>query len=76
MAFFAAVITDIYLPVPLIWIKFLPIVILGLTSIALGLQILLTLSFYRVVRLESAPIIKARSSLILFIIGILFLLFA
>jgi hypothetical protein len=35
---------------------------------------LLILSFYRAVGLKSAPIIKARSSSILFIIGVLFLL--
>jgi len=32
------------------------------------------LSFYRAVRSESAPIVKARSSLTLFIIGVLFFL--
>jgi hypothetical protein len=34
------------------------------------------LSFRRIVRLESAPIIKARSSPTLFIVGVLFLLLA
>jgi len=56
MALLAAVIIGIYLLIPLIRIRFLPIIILGLTSVTLGLRSLLILSFYRVVRLESAPI--------------------
>ena len=37
MALLAAVIVNICLLILLIWIRFLPIIILGLTSIALGL---------------------------------------
>ena len=74
IALLAAVIIGIYLPVPLLRVRSLPIIILGLTSVTLGLQGLLILSFYRVVRLESTPIIKAKSSSTLFIIGVLFLL--
>ena len=76
IALFAAVIIGACLLVPLLRIRSLLIIILGLTSIALELRGLLTLSFYRVVRLESAPIIKARSSPTLFIISVLFLLLA
>jgi len=74
MALFTTVIIGIYLPVPLLRIKSLPIIILRLTSVALGLQGLLTLSFHKAVRLESTPIIKARSSPTLFIISVSFLL--
>src|SRR5712675_401213 len=76
IALLTAVIIGICLLVPLIWIRFLPIIILGLTKVALGLRSLLTLSLYRVVRSESAPIIKARSSPTLFIIGFSFFLLA
>ena len=74
MALLAAVIIGTYLPVPLLRVRSLSIIILGLTSVALGLRGLLALSFYRVVRSESAPIIKARSSPTLFIISVSFLL--
>jgi len=73
MALLAAVIIGACFLVPLLRIRSLPIIILGLTSIALGLRGLLTLSFRRAVRLESTPIIKARSSPIFFIISVLFL---
>jgi len=73
MALPAAVIANACLLIPLIWIRFLPIIILGLTSITLGLRSLLMLFFCRVVRLESSPIIKVRFSPTLFIISVLFL---
>ena len=53
----------------LVRIGFLPIVILGLTSVALGLRSLLALSFRRVVGSESAPVVEARSSPTLFVGG-------
>jgi len=74
IAFFAAVIINIYFPVPLIWIRFLPITILKLTSIILRLQILFILSFYKVVGLKSASIIEAKFNFMFFIIGFLFFL--
>ena len=74
MALFTAVIANACLLIPLIWIRVLPIIILVLTSVTLGLQSLLILSFYRVVKLESTPFIKARSSSTLFIISVSFLL--
>jgi len=37
MALFTTVIANTYLLIPLIWIKVLSIIILGLTSVALGL---------------------------------------
>ena len=76
MALLAIVIIGICLLVPLLQVRSLPIIILGLTSVALGLRGLLALSFRRVVRLGSAPIIKARSSPTLFIISVSFLLLA
>jgi len=74
IALLTIVIVGTYLLVPLLRIKSLPIIILGLTSVTLGLRGLLTLSFYRAVRSESTPIIKARSSSTLFIISVSFLL--
>ena len=76
MALFTAVIIGACLLVPLLRIRSLPIVILGLASVALGLRGLLALSFRRAVRSESTPIIKARFSPTLFIISVSFLLLA
>jgi len=76
VALSATVIANACLLIPFIQIRFLPIIILGLTSITLGLRSLLALFFRRVVRLKSSPIIKARFSPTLFIVGISFLLLA
>jgi len=74
MALPATVIVNAYLLILLIWIRFLPIIILGLTSVTLGLRSLLALSFHKAIRLESSSIIKTRFSPTLFIISVLFLL--
>ena len=76
MALPTIVIIGICFPIPIVRIRFLIIIISGLTSVTLGLQSLLMLSLCRAVRSESAPapVIKAGYSPTLFIIGVLFFL--